>query len=170
MRFGMVGLQPGLTYWFAAAMTRAAVEDLDATFAGWHAPIADVLAAPQVGHTPVLPLMDLPKLRTWHDGRSTVLVGDAAHAMTPNLGQGTAQGLQDVEVLLEELGHRPVPQALAAYERRRKRRAEHMVTRSRLVGMVAQGTNTVVRVLRDASASMAPQQAMAHQLSAMVGG
>ena len=170
LRFGMVGLQHGLTYWFAAAMTRAAVEDLDATFAGWHAPIADVLAAPQVGHTPVLPLMDLPKLRTWHDGRSTVLVGDAAHAMTPNLGQGTAQGLQDVEVLLEELGRRPVPQALAVYERRRKRRAERMVARSRLVGVVAQGANPVIAGLRDVLAPLAPQWTTERTFSSMLRG
>ncbi len=148
----------------------AEVLNLSDTFTDWHAPIADVLAARQVGYTPALPLHDLPRLRTWHDGRTTVLMGDAAHAMTPNLGQGTAQGLEDVAVLLEELQRLPVPQAMAAYEHRRKRRAEQMAARSRLVGMVAQGANPLIAVLRDGLAPMAPQRAMAHQLSAMLSG
>ncbi|WP_158600630.1 FAD-dependent monooxygenase [Tessaracoccus antarcticus] len=170
LRFGMVGLQHGLTYWFAATGTREAAENLPDTFALWHAPIADVLAAPQLGGTPVLPLLELPKLRTWHNGLSTVLIGDAAHAMTPNLGQGAAQGLEDVAVLLAELQRLPLPQALIAYERRRKRRAEQMAARSRLVGTLAQGAHPMLAALRDGLAPLTPRNVMAHQLSAMLRG
>lgn len=169
LRFGMVALQEGLTYWFAAGQSVSAVGNPCDTFAGWHPEIDDVLSAPQVGHSPVLPLLDLPKLRTWHDGVSKVLVGDAAHAMTPNLGQGAAQGLEDVAVLLQELARLPVPQALVEYQRRRKRRAEQMVTRSRLAGWVSQGSHPVVAMLRDGVVPLLPRRAMAHQLNAMLG-
>ena len=129
-----------------------------------------MLASPQVGNAPVLPLHDLPRLRTWHDGRATVLMGDAAHAMTPNLGQGAAQALEDVAALLAELQRLPVPEALIAYERRRKRPAERMVTRSRWVGTLAQGSHPALAMLRDGLAPLAPQPLMAQQLSAMLRG
>lgn len=168
LRFGLVPLRHGLTYWFAATTTRAAAEKPQETFARWHQPIIDVLDAPQVGGTPVLPLRDLPRLRTWHDGRSTALVGDAAHAMTPNLGQGAAQALEDVAVLLGALASAPVPEALATYERRRKRRAEQIVRRSRITGRIAQAGNPVTTVLRDVLARVTPDRAVLRQYEAVL--
>ncbi|MEO6999271.1 MAG: FAD-dependent oxidoreductase [Terracoccus sp.] len=168
LRFGLVPLRDELTYWFAATRTRAAAERPRATFAGWHHPVIEALAAPQVGSTPVLTLQDLPSLGTWHDQCSTVLVGDAAHAMTPNLGQGAAQALEDVAVLLDELGSAPIPEALAAYEHRRRRRAEHVVSRSRLAGTVAQAANPLTAHLRDALVRTTPARAMLRQFAAVL--
>jgi hypothetical protein len=42
-------------------------------------------------------LYELPRLKTYARG-SVVLAGDAAHAMTPNLGQGACQALEDAVV------------------------------------------------------------------------
>ena len=169
LRFGLVPLRDDLTYWFAATRTRAAAERPLETFAGWHHPVVAALQAPQVGTTPVLGLQDLPALSTWHDRRSTVLVGDAAHAMTPNLGQGAAQALEDVAVLLDTLGSAPLPEALAAYEHRRRRRAEHVVSRSRLTGRVAQAGNPLMVLLRDGLARATPARMMLPQLKAVLG-
>lgn len=168
LRFGLVPLRHGLTYWFAATTTRAAAENPQETFARWHQLIADVLDAPQVGRTPVLQLRDLPRLRTWHDRRSTVLVGDAAHAMTPNLGQGAAQALEDVALLLGALKSAPVPEALAVYEHRRKRRAEQIVRRSMITGRIAQASNPVTAVLRDMLARGTPDRAILRQYEAVL--
>lgn len=168
LRFGLVPLRGGLSYWFAATTTRAAAENPQDTFVRWHAPIRDVLAAPQVGHTPVLSLTDLAPLGTWHDGRSTVLVGDAAHAMTPNLGQGAAQAIEDVAVLLEELASTSVPQALAAYEHRRKPRADQVVARSRFVGAVAQGAHPATAFVRDGLARVTPDRIALRQAAAVL--
>ncbi len=168
LRFGLVPLRNGLTYWFAATTTRVAAENPRDTFARWHSPIAEVLDAPQVDSTPVLPLKDLPPLRTWHDRRSTVLVGAAAHAMTPNLGQGAAQALEDVAILLSELASAPVPDALAAYEHRRKRRAERVVARSRITGRLAQATNPATALLRDSLARITPDRATLRQAATML--
>lgn len=135
-RFGLVPLRGDRTYWFAVLADGDGSEDLEATFVGWHEPISEVLAAPAIGERSYLPLQDLPPLPRWHrDG--VVLVGDAAHAMTPNLGQGAAQALEDVAALSRHLGEKPLSEALRAYEHDRKRRAERVVRQSRAVGRVA---------------------------------
>ncbi|MDN5764261.1 MAG: FAD-dependent monooxygenase [Humibacillus sp.] len=168
LRFGLVPLRDELIYWFAATRTRAAAEHPLETFAGWHHPVVDALEARQVGSTPVLALQDLPALNAWHDGRSTALVGDAAHAMTPNLGQGAAQALEDVAALLDELGSAPVPEALAAYELHRRSRAEYVVSRSRLAGRVAQAGNPLTASLRDALARATPARALLRQFATIL--
>jgi 2-polyprenyl-6-methoxyphenol hydroxylase-like FAD-dependent oxidoreductase len=58
----------------------------------------------------------------WSDDR-VVLVGDAAHASSPNMAQGAAMAVEDALVLAAELtSGQPVEDALAEYERRRAAR------------------------------------------------
>jgi 2-polyprenyl-6-methoxyphenol hydroxylase-like FAD-dependent oxidoreductase len=52
----------------------------------------------------------------------TVLIGDAAHAMSPSIAQGVALAVEDALVLAETLSDRPVYEALPAYEQRRAER------------------------------------------------
>lgn len=59
------------------------------------------------------------RMRRWHaDG--IVVLGDAAHAMSPQLGQGVNLALADASCLADCLASHPLPQALAAYQRRRR--------------------------------------------------
>jgi 2-polyprenyl-6-methoxyphenol hydroxylase-like FAD-dependent oxidoreductase len=113
-------------------------------------------------------LQDLAPLPSWHKGH-LVLVGDAAHAMTPNLGQGAAQALEDVAVLIRELRRRKLPEALAAYERARKRRAERIVARSRLMGRFLQASHPAVAGARDLALRLSPQALSYAQLAQALG-
>ncbi len=167
-RFGLVPMSGDRTYWFAVIAGGDGSDDLEAAFAGWHPPIAEVLAATPAERRSYLPLHDLPRLPRWHRGR-TVLVGDAAHAMTPNLGQGAAQALEDVAVLSEQLRARPLPEALRVYEGIRKRRAERITRESRLVGRVVQISNPLLAGLRDFAARRAPEAASYRQMAWVLG-
>lgn len=162
-RFGLVPLSGERTYWFAVLVGAEGEEDLEREFGAWHEPVGAVLAATPGPARSFLPIEDLPRLPRWHRGQ-TVLVGDAAHAMTPNLGQGAAQALQDVAALRRALAASPPAEALSRYERERKRHAERIVLRSRLAGRVAQTANPLAAATRDLLARHVPSNLMARQM------
>lgn len=70
----------------------------------------------------------------WHRGR-VVLIGDAAHAITPHLGQGAAQAVEDAVVLADELQkNAPLKEALGSFERRRFERCKLILEASLTIG------------------------------------
>jgi 2-polyprenyl-6-methoxyphenol hydroxylase-like FAD-dependent oxidoreductase len=73
--------------------------------------------------TAVNRILRLEPLPTWTRG-TVALLGDAAHAMEPNLGQGAAQAIEDAEALLVALhAGGDLSGALSAYAAARRRRA-----------------------------------------------
>jgi 2-polyprenyl-6-methoxyphenol hydroxylase-like FAD-dependent oxidoreductase len=154
-RFGVVPLGDGRVYWFAATGPEVAPGALAACFAGWHEPVERLLAAmpPEaVLRHPIAYLGALPRFA----GARWALVGDAAHAMTPDLGQGGCQALEDAVELGAALGgHRPLPEALAAYDAARRPRAQVVARRSRTLGRIAQATG-IAAVVRDAAMHLTP--------------
>ena len=64
-------------------------------------PIPEIIGASSISDVIRTDLFDFPPIPRWHKGR-VVLIGDAAHAMTPNLGQGGAQAIEDAMVLAED--------------------------------------------------------------------
>ncbi|GGN43270.1 FAD-dependent monooxygenase [Deinococcus daejeonensis] len=89
------------------------------------------------------------RLPRWVQGH-VALLGDAAHAMTPNLGQGAAMSLEDAWVLSEQLTGTPhVPVALARYQTLRWRRVNQLQSKSRVLGRIGQLEAGAARSLRD---------------------
>ncbi|NML39527.1 NAD(P)-binding protein [Chitinophaga sp. G-6-1-13] len=72
-------------------------------------------------------LYDLAPTKNWHKGR-VVLLGDAAHATTPNLGQGASQAIEDAYALADSLSRHSAPEAaFQHYASRRMARAHKIV-------------------------------------------
>lgn len=95
------------------------------------------------------PVFDMRHLPHWHDG-STVLLGDAAHAVSPHAGQGTSMAIEDAVVLAACLDATPLPQqAFAAFQSLRQERVEHIVRTSRRIGQQKQVSGPVGLFLRD---------------------
>jgi 2-polyprenyl-6-methoxyphenol hydroxylase-like FAD-dependent oxidoreductase len=85
----------------------------------------------------------------WRKERA-VLLGDAAHAMTPNIGQGAGMAMEDAAVLAEELASgAALDRALANYEQRRKARVETVMRISREVGRDGQRSSAIACWLRN---------------------
>jgi len=82
--------------------------------------------------------------------KNTVLLGDAVHAMTPNIGQGAGMAMEDAAVLAEELaGGGEIEDALGNYVRRRKPRVETVMRISREVGHDGQRSGALACWLRN---------------------
>jgi 2-polyprenyl-6-methoxyphenol hydroxylase-like FAD-dependent oxidoreductase len=80
------------------------------------------------------PIHDMPSLPTWHRGRA-VLLGDAAHAVSPSSGQGASMAMEDALMLAKCLRDTGAPeQAFAHYEALRRPRAERIVAEGRKRG------------------------------------
>ena len=80
-------------------------------------------------------LEDLAPLSRWSRGR-LICIGDAAHAMTPNLGQGATQALEDAAVLADILcaGDRDPAVAFSQFEAMKRARSERTVRDARRLG------------------------------------
>ena len=137
--FGYVVDPAGGTVWFAnvprdpvSAAERAATSPeqwrrwLVDRFADDHGPAKRLIAAGEL-ELAADSTHDLPRVPTWHKG-PMVIIGDAAHAPSPSSGQGASMAAEDAVVLAKCLRDLPdVPEALAAYERMRRRRVERIV-------------------------------------------
>lgn len=85
----------------------------------------------------------------WHHGR-VALLGDAVHAMTPNIGQGAGMAMEDAAVLAEELAAAAAPEAaFERYAQRRRPRVETVMRVSREVGVDGQRSGTIACWLRN---------------------
>ncbi|MFI6485543.1 FAD-dependent monooxygenase [Nonomuraea sp. NPDC050663] len=155
--FGITPQEPGSTNWYAAVATEEGreetLDELRARFTGWHDPITRILAEADERSVLRHEIYDLsPHLRSFVTG-NVALVGDAAHAMTPSLGQGACQALLDAAALTDCLGSgRDVATALREYDARRRKPSQRIVTMSRwmtkLAGHRLQGPrNTMMRLL-----------------------
>ena len=138
---GHVPLGPDHTYWFAterAPEGRVAPEGelayLQTKFASWAEPLPALLAATDPDVVLHNDLYDRDEARVWSKG-PIVLVGDAAHAMRPHLGQGGCQGLEDAAILagfVEETDD--LATAFARFATFRRPRVRALVRESATIG------------------------------------
>ena len=107
-------------------------DELAQLFAGWPAPVQRLIESLDPWQTNRLEIHDLDPLEHWVKGR-IALLGDAAHATTPTLGQGGCQAIEDAELLWRSLvtTNLSVADALQRYERARRERATHLVLKAR---------------------------------------
>jgi 2-polyprenyl-6-methoxyphenol hydroxylase-like FAD-dependent oxidoreductase len=174
-----VQLGEGRVYW--AVSTNAPEGEKDVTGAtkgallellrGWHGPVPALIEATE---EPAILRTDIydrdPPRKRWGEGRVTLL-GDAAHPMTPDLGQGACQAIEDAVELARCLRRQEMvaAAALGFYEARRIRRTAWIVRGSRRTGRVAQLQNPLACRLRDAALRALPSRLQMKQLGAVIG-
>ncbi|MFB9235412.1 FAD-dependent monooxygenase [Plantactinospora siamensis] len=162
--FGTVPIGADQMYWYGAFNAPAGERAEDelaaarARFGGWHDPIPALLAAtpPAAVLRDDLYYLD-PPLPTYVRDR-VVLLGDAAHAMTPHLGQGANQAIEDAVVLGAALSREAdVPTALIGYDRQRRPRTQEVVAASLRAARVGQQlANPAGVALRNALIRLTP--------------
>ena len=138
-------------------------------FEGWAAPIPALLAATDPAALLQNDIVELPPLPGWGVGPVTLL-GDAAHAMTPNLGQGGCQAIEDavqLGICLRELGG--VAAALRAYEAARRPRTTWLQQLSRRAGWVGQWSHPLAVAARGLAVSAVPAPLRLQLLAPILG-
>jgi 2-polyprenyl-6-methoxyphenol hydroxylase-like FAD-dependent oxidoreductase len=111
----------------------------------------NVIEAAVEGYPEAFCIQDLEPAPNWSDG-PIALVGDAAHASTPDLGQGACQALESAAVLGHELGcAATIPQAFARYARRRRSRTARVTAMSRATAIMSTVHAPGVDVIRNSA-------------------
>lgn len=171
--FGVTPVLGGKINWFATESRAAGVSDPDEyravrdRFGPWHTPIAAIIEATppeDVLRHDIYDLAELPV--TFVKGR-TVLLGDAAHAMTPNLGQGAGQGIEDAATLTILLRTEDLDAALSRYSEVRRSRTKLVWQRSRLMARVAQASNPLAVRARNAFLRATPPSTVSRGANAL---
>jgi 2-polyprenyl-6-methoxyphenol hydroxylase-like FAD-dependent oxidoreductase len=170
-RFGFSAVGPRHVYWFAPQLSPPGLEDsidlrmghLLNSYREFPSPIPEILAASNAKDTIRTDLFDFPPISSW-SRNNVVLLGDAAHAMTPNLGQGGAQAIEDSFVLAEQFEKADsITQALNSYERIRMPRVKWIVNTAWSLGQLAHWQNPVARWARNSALRRMPSSLTVRQ-------
>lgn len=134
-------------------------------FSGWNRDIRTILAgAEQPTFWPLYEASD----GNWHNGRDTVLIGDAAHAMMPFSAQGAAMAIEDAFSLAAYVARAPLPLALATFSTERKARAARVKARGDF-NRFAYHARGPFRIGRDIVLSLRPAEKLAADLDWLYG-
>ena len=162
--FGLSAGGSGQTMWWsnlprAQPLTREEMLDapldtvrgeLLARFGGYHAPVPELIRQSQ--DIIQLNVFDIPSLPTWHVGR-VLVIGDAAHAVSPNAGQGASLALEDAMylamLLRDAQDTHDAGAVFSAFEAARKPRVERIVAEGRRRGLDKQFVGPVQAKVRE---------------------
>ena len=166
-RCGFMRCSPDKVYWFATKSSPLRGRP-DPTwkdhFADWPEPIHDLMVATPEAETTFNDISDRKPIFPWSQGNVTLL-GDAAHPMTPNFGQGGAQAIEDAVVLAQKVSDQDsIDASFVAYESQRHPRTKRFVDDSLRFGRVAQGGNAFWRFVRRRVIPLIPDSVTNRQL------
>jgi 2-polyprenyl-6-methoxyphenol hydroxylase-like FAD-dependent oxidoreductase len=179
-RFGFSQLGEGQIYWFVAINApegqevRRKKEHVLQHLQGWHDPIEQVVQETDEQAILKHDIYDRKPLHSWSKGR-VVLLGDAAHPMLPNLGQGGAQAMEDAYVLarclkeVADVSSNSIKSAFESYEAIRIPRANRVVRQSRRMARMVQMNNSVTIKVRNVVLSLFPDSFKIKQLHWLLG-
>ena len=169
-RFGFAPLPDGRVYCFPVVNTPAGrahggLGEIRRLFGDWHAPIPALLDATRADAVMYHDIYELPALATYVRGR-VALLGDAAHAMTPNSGQGAGQAMEDAVVLAETV---TAGKGLEEYDALRRERTQRITKQAHRIGAVAQWSSPVAVGARNALLRATPSSTVMKSLEPVVG-
>jgi 2-polyprenyl-6-methoxyphenol hydroxylase-like FAD-dependent oxidoreductase len=172
LRFGFVRIFEDEVYWFAVANESHLAEAeafginpyLVKLFKGFSPVIQDMIQQTDASSIHTSVIYDLNRLPQWYADR-ICLLGDAAHATTPNMGQGACQGIEDayyISQLLSQFNNEPSSAFLLFQEARRKK-VDYVVNNSWRFGKMAH--NTAGQNLLKLIMKITPERVMSDQMN-----
>lgn len=168
-RFGFVHINKDEVYWYALANYKTdyrkeyANANLEELFSNFSPLIKKIISKTDKKSIIFNEMMDLKPISKWHY-KNVCLIGDAAHATTPNLGQGACQAIESAYVLAESLSsEKDIQSAFQKLEKTRKIKSEKIVKSSWTVGKMAHLENRFGIFLRNGIMRLVPKKRMEKQ-------
>lgn len=168
-RFGIVPIEDKQIYWFACISYQNNADEFTNTdiaplFSKFAPLVQELIKKTPKDKIITAELSDLEILKTWHKGR-VCLVGDAAHATTPNMGQGANQAIESAWVLADCLTRqKDYTNAFDAYQKIRQNKASQIIKTSWQIGKLAHVKNPLLVTFRNAAMRMTPESVGRKQL------
>ncbi|HZB13111.1 MAG TPA: FAD-dependent monooxygenase [Chryseolinea sp.] len=171
-RFGIAPLNNNRLYWFACVNAPEndqkkrsyGIKELSKHFGEFHSPIPEILEHTNDQQLIWNDIIDIKPLKRFAFER-ILLMGDAAHATTPNMGQGACMAIEDAAILANTISDsQSVEQAFADFERKRIHRTTTIVNESWQLGRVAQWENRLLISLRNTLLQLTPSSVAEKQI------
>jgi 2-polyprenyl-6-methoxyphenol hydroxylase-like FAD-dependent oxidoreductase len=172
LRFGIVPLSKNRVYWFATAnagerdkkMAGFKIDDLVSLYRSFHDPVTKLIQATCEENVLHHDIVDFKPIAQFAFGK-IVLLGDAAHATTPNLGQGACMAIEDGVVLGNCLASSSTPvQGFQQFQQKRIARTTQVVNTSYRLGKVVQTESRILAGLRNAAMRLTPESVTQKQV------
>jgi 2-polyprenyl-6-methoxyphenol hydroxylase-like FAD-dependent oxidoreductase len=171
-RFGIVPLTQNRIYWFACVnapasdptMRQMKIAGLKHLFAHFHFPVNEIISHTRDNQLIWGDIVDIKPLKKFAFG-NIVLMGDAAHATTPNMGQGACLAIEDAAILSGCLAKYPPEEAFTQFEKKQVARTTTIVNRSWQIGKIAQLENPLLIRLRNFAMKRTPQSFVDKQVN-----
>jgi len=159
-RFGFVKISNTQVYWYALkSFTHSAEEccvgDIEQYFSTFHPQIKALLGATPKDTIHTDTIVALNPITQWYKD-NICLLGDAAHAMTPNMGQGACQSIEDAYTLAECLSQEHMQEAFMQYQNIRFKKVSKIAQTSWMIGKLSHVKNSFLIKLRNFMLSMTP--------------
>jgi 2-polyprenyl-6-methoxyphenol hydroxylase-like FAD-dependent oxidoreductase len=176
MEFGLISIGRGRAYWYltknvpegGAEAPCGRKEEVLGHLRGWYGAARAAVEATEDASILRNDIFDREPVWRWGEGRATLL-GDAAHPMTPNLGQGACQAIEDAVVLGASVRGTRSAASLRSYEARRIQRTGVVVRASRSMARVLQIEAPLLCGVRDAVVRRMPGGVRMGRLDPIVG-
>jgi 2-polyprenyl-6-methoxyphenol hydroxylase-like FAD-dependent oxidoreductase len=174
-RFGIVPLVGNRIYWFATKnapendpqMANWQGKELWENFKDYHDPIPQLIRETKGEHIIWNDIIDIKPMDHFAFGR-ILLMGDAAHATTPNMGQGACMAIEDAATVANCLAKHEDPiEAFIAFEKLRIKRTTQIVNRSWSFGRLGQLESPFLSKLRNTMLRMIPSSMTEKQVGKM---
>jgi 2-polyprenyl-6-methoxyphenol hydroxylase-like FAD-dependent oxidoreductase len=171
-RFGIVPLSGNRIYWYACinatqndpVMRSFRIPELLSYYSGFHSPVSEILKLTRNEDLLWGDIMDLKPISRFAFDK-IVLMGDAAHATTPNMGQGACLAIEDSAVLANCIeDYETVEEAFKQFEQKRIKRTTKIVNGSWALGKAAQLENPLLISLRNAAVRLTPSSIAQRQV------
>lgn len=139
-RFGFVRMTDRKIYWYAVINKNIhQIENqLAENFYGFHPLILEIMEKTFQKNIIFNEIIDLAPIPKWHTN-DLCLIGDAAHATTPNLGQGACQSIEDAYIIGKLLeNHQNFNEVFENFQKIRRKKVDYVVNTSWKIGQVSQ--------------------------------